>query len=153
MGMRNARTRLCRAPMQSSMAYPSLGLGNAWKQSFTYSSFCPAIPPPPVLKFYTSLQHSSVHRAGVARIELSNSFETPSSYSLTIRSSLKPHGFSSNPEQPMVWRSSNSSPCSISFRGTSGTTFRSFTSLGISLLFLLWFLVMREVVLALVILD
>jgi hypothetical protein len=84
------------------VAYPSLGLGSSWKQSFTYSSFRPANPPPPVLKLYTSLQHSSVHRVGVARIELSNSFETPSSNSLTIRSSLKPHGFSSNLEQPMV---------------------------------------------------
>jgi hypothetical protein len=32
------------------MAYPSLGLGSARKQSFTYSSFRPAIPPPPLLK-------------------------------------------------------------------------------------------------------
>jgi hypothetical protein len=102
---------------------------------------------------YTSLQHSSIHRVGVARIELSNSFDIPSSNSLIIWSSLKSHGFSSNPEQPIVWRSSNISPCSVSFRGISGTTFRSFTSLGTSLLFLLWFLVMGEVVLAHVILN
>jgi hypothetical protein len=153
MGTRKARRRLCRGSVQSSMAYPSLGLGSAWKQSLTYSSFRPAILPPPVLKLYTSLQHSSVHWAGVARIELLTSFETPSSSSLTIRSSLKPHGFSNYLEQPMVWRSSNSSPFCVSFRRTSRTTFRSFTSLRTSPLFLLWFLVMGEVVLTLVILN
>jgi hypothetical protein len=153
MGTRNARTRLCRGSVQSSMAYPSLGLGSSWKHYLTYSSVRPANLPPPVLKLYTSLQHSSIHRVGVARIELSNLFDTPSSSSLTIRSSLKSHGFSSNPEHPIVWRSSNSSPRSVSFRGTSGTTFRSFTSLGTSLFFLFWFLVMEKVVLAHVILN
>jgi hypothetical protein len=44
MGTRKARRRLCRGSVQSSMAYPSLGLGSAWKQSLTYSSFYPAIP-------------------------------------------------------------------------------------------------------------
>jgi hypothetical protein len=45
---------------------------------------------------------------------------------------LKPHGFSSKPEQPILWRSSNNSPLSASSRGTSGTIFRILTSLGTS---------------------
>jgi hypothetical protein len=66
---------------------------------------------------------ASVHRVGVPRIVLSNSFDTPSSNSLTTSSSLKPHGFSSNPEYPNVWRSSNNSALSVSSRGTSRTIF------------------------------
>jgi hypothetical protein len=45
-----SRTRLCWASVQSLMAYPSLGLGSARKQSFTYLSFRLASPLPPLLK-------------------------------------------------------------------------------------------------------
>jgi hypothetical protein len=60
---------------------------------------------------------------------------------------LKPQGFSSKPEHPMVWRSSNNSPLSTSSRGTSGTIFRILTLLGTSLFFFLCYLVMGETVL------
>jgi hypothetical protein len=153
MGRRNASNLLCHGSLQSSIEYPSFGLGRSLKHSFTYSTFRPANPPPPFLKWQTSLQHSFVHRIGCPRIEFSNSFDTPSSSSLTIRLSLKPHGFSRKLEQPITWRSSNNSPLSASSRGTSGTIFRSFTSLGTSLIFFFWFLVSGEVVLALVILS